>query len=53
MFTQKMVFEICFYYNPRGGSRHYKWNNTDYTVGMLEPGDGGVVVQETIFTTLA
>lgn len=28
-----MMFEMCFYYNPRGGSRHYKWNNTDYTVG--------------------
>ena len=27
------MFEMCFYYNPRGGSRYYKWNNIDYTVG--------------------
>ena len=47
------MFEICFYYNPRGGSRHYKRNNTDSTAGVLEPGDGCVAARETIFTTFA
>lgn len=42
MFTQKVVFEICFYYNPRGGRRRCKGNHPGYAVRVLEPGDGGV-----------